>query len=53
MNSKRFKKLTEDCSTKGNIFSELISEVKKNCTVKFDESIDLSFQIYNKQKKWN
>ena len=51
MNSKRFKKLTEDSSTKGNIFSDLISEVKKNCTVKFDESIDLSFQIYNKQKK--
>ena len=25
--------------------------LKKNCTTKFDESIDLSFQIYNKQKK--
>ena len=25
--------------------------MKKNCTTKFDESIDLSFQINNKQKK--
>ena len=25
--------------------------VKKNCTTKFDESVDLSFQINNKQKK--
>ena len=25
--------------------------IKKNCTSKLDESIDLSFQIYNKQKK--
>ena len=26
-------------------------EVKKNFTTKFDESVDLSFQINNKQKK--
>ena len=26
-------------------------EIKKNCTTKFDESVDLSFQINNKQKK--
>ena len=32
-------------------FEKLIVEVKKNCTTKFDESIDLSFQINNKQKK--
>ena len=51
MSSKRFKKLNEDNNTKGDIFSKLISEIKKNCTVKFEESIDLSFQIYNKQKK--
>ena len=51
MSSKRYKKLTEDSNTKGDIFLKLISEIKKNCTVKFDESIDLSFQIYNKQKK--
>ena len=30
---------------------ELLSEVKKNCTTKFDESLDLNFQINNKQKK--
>lgn len=29
----------------------MLTEVKKNCTTKFDESIDLSFQINNKQKK--
>ena len=51
MSSKRFKKLTDDSNKKGDIFSKLISEIKKNCTVKFDESIDLSLQIYNKQKK--
>ena len=51
MSSKRYKKLTEDGNTKGDIFLKLISEIKKNCTVKFDESIDLSLQIYNKQKK--
>ena len=51
MSSKRFKKLNADNNKKGDIFSKLISEIKKNCTVKFDESIDLSLQIYNKQKK--
>ena len=51
MSSKRFKKLTEDNNLKGDLFLKLISEIKKNCTVKFDESIDLSLQIYNKQKK--
>jgi len=52
MASKRFKKLPE--KTK-NLTSELIEkllpDVKKNCTTKFDESIDLSFQVNNKQKK--
>jgi len=52
MASKRFKKLTEN---KENLSSELIEKllanVKKNCTTKFDESIDLSFQVNNKQKK--
>ena len=51
MSSKRYKKLTEDNNAKGDVFLKLISEIKKNCTVKFDESIDLSLQIYNKQKK--
>jgi ribosomal protein L1 len=30
---------------------KLLSNVKKNCTTKFDESIDLSFLVNNKQKK--
>ena len=29
MSSKRFKKLTEDNNVKGDIFSKLISEIKK------------------------
>ena len=51
MSSNRYKKLTGDKNEKGDIFSKLVSEIKKNCTVKFDESIDLSLQIHNKQKK--
>jgi len=52
MSSKRFKKLpnkTKDLSAE--IIEKLLVEVKKNCTTKFDESVDLSFQINNKQKK--
>ena len=52
MPSKRFKKLPE--KTKGLTavaFEKLILDLKKNCTTKFDESLDLSFQINNKQKK--
>ena len=52
MSSKRFKKLpekTKDLETV--VIEKLLTEVKKNCTTKFDESIDLSFQINNKQKK--
>ena len=30
---------------------KILSAVKANCTTKFDESLDLSFQINNKQKK--
>ena len=51
MSSKRFKKLTIKEHEKGEIFSKLISDIKSNCTAKFNESIDLSFQINNKQKK--
>jgi large subunit ribosomal protein L1 len=52
MSSKRFKKLPEKTSDLQSVSIEkLILEVKKNCTTKFDESIDLSFQINNKQKK--
>jgi large subunit ribosomal protein L1 len=52
MSSKRFKKLpkkTKDLAP--DIVEKLLIEIKKNCTTKFDESIDLSFQINNKQKK--
>jgi large subunit ribosomal protein L1 len=52
MPSKRFKKLPEKTSElTAEIFDKLITKVKKNCTTKFDESVDLSFQINNKQKK--
>ena len=52
MSSKRFKKLPEKTSElPANVIEKLISEIKKNCTTKFDESVDLSFQINNKQKK--
>ena len=52
MVSKRFKKLPKKTSElPSKTIENLIPEVKKNCTSKFDESIDLSFQINNKQKK--
>ena len=52
MSSKRFKKLpekTKDLSP--DTIEKLLADLKKNCTTKFDESLDLSFQINNKQKK--
>ena len=52
MASKRFKQLpkkTKDLSAE--LMEKLLADVKKNCTTKFDESIDLSFQVNNKQKK--
>ena len=50
--SKRFKKLPEKTSElTPEVIEKLIPIIKKNCTTKFDESVDLSFQIYNKQKK--
>ena len=52
MSSKRFKKLPEKTNKKEtDTISNLIPIVKKNCTTKFDESIDLSILINNKQKK--
>ena len=52
MSSKRFKKLPENTSgLPASEFDKLLTEVKKNCTTKFDESVDISFQINNKQKK--
>ena len=52
MPSKRYQKLPE--KTKElipEIIEKILTTVKSNCTTKFDESIDLSFQINNKQKK--
>ena len=52
MSSKRFKKLPENTNVeKPDTIDKLITVVKKNCTTKFDESIDLSILINNKQKK--
>tara|TARA_B110000483_G_scaffold151855_1_gene180667 strand:- start:24 stop:713 length:690 start_codon:yes stop_codon:yes gene_type:complete len=52
MTSKRFRKLPEKTKNLApeNI-EKLLIEVKKNCTTKFDESVDLSIQVNNKQKK--
>ncbi len=50
--SKRFKKLPEKTfELPAEVIEKLIPVIKKNCTTKFDESVDLSFQINNKQKK--
>jgi len=52
MTSKRFKKLPEKTlELAAKNIELLLPEIKKNCTTKFDESVDLSFQINNKQKK--
>ena len=52
MSSKRYKGLPKDTkSIASSTVDKLIPVVKKNCTTKFDESIDLNLQINNKQKK--
>ena len=52
MLSKRYKKLPEKTKDlKSETIAKLLPELKKNCTTKFDESLDLSFRINNKQKK--
>ena len=52
MISKRFKILPEKTSLlPATAIEKLVPQIKKNCTTKFNESIDLSFQINNKQKK--
>jgi len=52
MSSKRFNKLPEKTfDLPAESINKLLAVVKKNCTTKFDESVDLSFQINNKQKK--
>ena len=52
MKSKRYNKLpkkTKDLNAEP--IEKILSTIKANCTTKFDESVDLSFQINNKQKK--
>ena len=52
MVSKRYKKLPEKTlELTSEVIEKILPIVKKNCTTKFDESLDLSFQINNKQKK--
>ena len=52
MASKRYKKLPEKTiDLNAEVIEKLLPQVKENCTTKFDESLDLSFQINNKQKK--
>ena len=50
--SKRYKNLTQEPkNAKPLLIDDAIEKVKKNCTAKFDESIDLSLQLNLKQKK--
>ena len=52
MASKRYKKLPEKTrDLQSEAVDKLIPILKQNCTTKFDESLDLSLQINNKQKK--
>ena len=52
MPSKRFKKLPKGTkSITPDTIDKLIPTIKKNCTTKFNESIDLNLRINNKQKK--
>ena len=52
MPSKRYKKLPEKTKElKSDTIENLLPIIKKNCTTRFDESIDLNLQIHNKQKK--
>ena len=52
MSSKRYKKLPEKTlDLNAETIEKVLPNIKKNCTTKFDESVDLSFQINNKQKK--
>ena len=52
MSSKRYKKLPEKTrDLQSEAVDKLIPILKQNCTTKFDESLDISLQINNKQKK--
>jgi len=50
--SKRYKKLLDKTeANKIETLEEAIKKIKKNCTTKFDESIDVSLNLNLKQKK--
>ena len=51
MSSKRFKQLPKNTreNSSENI-EKILPIIKKNCTTKFDESVDLNFRINNKIK---
>ena len=50
--SKRYKNIEKTSQKNKNfLIDEAIQLVKKNCNVKFDESIDVSFNLNLKQKK--
>ena len=52
MTSKRYKQLPEKTfDLPAESIEKLLPLIKKNCTTKFDESVDLSLHINNKQKK--
>ena len=51
MASKRFTKLLNERKEIIETIAVILPIIKKNCTTKFDESIDLSININNKQKK--
>ena len=52
MKSKRYKKLPVKTNLEKPVsINNLIPIIKRNCTTKFDESIDLNIIINNKQKK--
>ena len=51
MVSKRFNKLVQERQNINDSIAKILPIIKKNCTTKFDESIDLSININNKQKK--
>ena len=52
MISKRYKALPQETKKlKHDTIENLLGNVKKNCTTKFDESIDVNFRLNLKQKK--
>ena len=52
MSSKRYKNLPKETKViSSEPIDKLLTIIKKNCTTKYNESIDLNLQINNKQKK--